>query len=194
MSETPSYPDPLHLVSYPAPVLRQRCTEVTVFDDQLRLFCERMIDAMEAWKGVGLAAPQVGVAQRIFVTNHTGVGPDSLPDRRIWINPTLELSGPEQAHEEGCLSIPGVYAQVKRPPRVTVRYQDVHGEPAAIELDGEAGEFLAVVVQHEYDHLNGVLFLDHVAPMHLAMLRRRLKELEKAYKKETGTAGAVLRR
>jgi len=192
MSETPSWPDPLHLVHYPDPVLRLKCAEVEVFDDALASFVERMWDAMAEWKGVGLAAPQVGVARRIFVTNHAPEGEE--PQRKVWINPRLELSGPEKDYEEGCLSIPGVYGRVDRPSRVQIAWQGLDGIEQSTMLDSNAGDFLAVVVQHEFDHLGGVLFLDHLAPMHLQLVRRRLKELEKAYKKATGSAGAKLRR
>jgi peptide deformylase len=190
MSETPSWPNPLRLVQYPDPVLRQPCTEVTTFDQELQAFVERMWLAMDEWKGVGLAAPQVGVSKRIFVTNHRAIE-DAGPDRRVWINPALELAGPRNDYEEGCLSIPGVYGKVERPSQVRIRWQDLEGTEHSTILDND---FLAVVVQHEFDHIQGILFLDHLPPTHLAMVRRRLKELEKAYKKETGKAGAVLRR
>ncbi|MDA3962117.1 MAG: peptide deformylase [Planctomycetota bacterium] len=194
MSESPSLPSNPELVYYPAPVLREQCREVTQFDDELRVFCDKMLEGMERWKGVGLAAPQVGVALRIFVTNHTGGGEDTTPDRRVWINPKITLSGPSNDYEEGCLSIPGIYAKVERPSVAEVTWQDVTGLEHSARFDSMAGEFLAVVIQHEYDHLDGILFLDHVSPTHLALQRRKLKDMEKAYRKEFGSAGTVLRR
>ncbi|MHC5067164.1 MAG: peptide deformylase [Planctomycetota bacterium] len=194
MCATPTYPEHLALVYYPAPVLRQPAQAVTVFDDALAAFCDRMLDCMDAAKGVGLAAPQVGVSKRIFVTNHRGNAEGDLPDRRVWINPTLELSGPLHRYEEGCLSIPGLYGQVERPSVVNISWQDVRGEQHQLHLDSEAGDFLAVVVQHEADHLDGTLFLDHLSPPALNLLRRKLRDLEKTYKRQTGKAGSVLRR
>lgn len=192
MRDTPNLPTALELVHYPDPVLRERCRPVTRFDDALRAFCSRLGACMDASRGVGLAAPQVGVPLRVFVSNHTGS--EDAADHRVWINPVLECSGPSHEHEEGCLSIPGVYANVARPSVVAITWQDATGLEHSARFDSLADEFLAVVIQHETDHLDGVLFLDHVAPMHLSLQRRKLKDLEKAYKKEHGRAGVVLRR
>lgn len=194
MNDTASYPHRLRLATYPDPVLRRRAAEVEAFDDELRRFCQAMLDAMEEHRGVGLAAPQVGVLRRIFVTNHVGTDPDVLPDRRVWINPRIERAEGRHRQEEGCLSIPGIYAEVERPAAVEVAYRDEHGREHRLHLDAERGDFLAVVVQHELDHLDGRLFLDHLAPEQLAPLRRPLRDLEKAYRLATGRAGEVLRR
>jgi len=193
-SASPPYPAEPALIYYPHPSLRQLAEPVEQFDDELARFCRAMITVMEHAQGVGLAAPQVGVARRIFVSNHTGVGDDVIPDRRIWINPRIESSQGSYTHEEGCLSLPGLYGNVTRPARLELRYQNERGDEQQLHLDSEAGDFLAVIVQHELDHLNGVLFLDHLAAPQLNLLRRRLREMEKDYKKATGHSGAVLRR
>ena len=188
------YPTTLQLVHYPHPVLRRPSEAVTVFDDELERFCQAMFAAMEEYRGVGLAAPQVGVSRRIFVTNHVGLAEDAEPDPRVWINPELQLSGPEHDYDEGCLSIPGLFGTVTRPSQVKVTWQDATGTRHEASFDSVAGDFLAVVIQHEFDHLEGILFLDHIPIAQLAMMRRKLKDMEKTYKKATGKAGAVLRR
>jgi len=188
------YPEQPTLHYYPDPVLRQRAEEVVGFDDELRRFCKAMFAVMEEARGVGLAAPQVGVGKRIFVTNHMGNDEGVLPDRRVWINPRIERPGGESTHEEGCLSIPEIYGKVSRPSRLDIVYQDEHGAEHRRHLDLEAGDFLAIIVQHELDHLDGRLFLDLLSPAQLAMVRRKLKDLEKRYRKSTGRSGAVLRR
>lgn len=195
MDDTGSYPTQLALVEYPHPVLRKKARPVTVFDQRLNDFCARMFQVMEAEKGVGLAAPQVGVSARIFITDHLrrkdspGAG-----DPRIWINPRIEAAEGETSYEEGCLSFPGMYAKVMRRNRFIIHWQDCTGREQSQRLDVEAGDFLGIVVQHEFDHLDGRLFVDHLAPAQLTLLRRRLRDLETAYRKATGKAGAPLRR
>lgn len=190
-----AYPRDPTLVHYPHPALRQRAVEVADFDDPLRAFCRAMFGVMDAEKGVGLAAPQVAVSRRIFVTDHAKrKGDPDASDRRIFINPRLEDCQGETVHEEGCLSFPGIYAKVKRHDRFTLRYQDEHGREHALRLDVAGGDFLGIVVQHELDHLDGVVFLDHLAPAQFEMVRRRVRDLEDGWRKAGGGKGAVLRR
>ncbi len=179
---------------YPDPVLRALAQPVTTFDAGLAQLVDRMFVTMREDGGVGLAAPQVGVSQRLFVTDHHAGREDLPPAPRVWINPRFENCEGTVLNEEGCLSLPGLYANVERAARFDVVYQDLDGGEQRLHLDYEAGEFLAIVVQHENDHLEGRLFVDHLSHGQLAMLRRKLKELEKAFKKRTGTRGAVLRR
>lgn len=200
MSDTPTAPaappltKALPLVMYPAPVLRRIATPVKHFDNELAQLCAGMLATMEQHRGVGLAAPQVGVSRRIFVTNHVGSGPEHAAHQRVWINPVITSASGEHLHEEGCLSIPGCYAQLRRPAKINITWQDLRGEHHNATFDAEVGDFLAVITQHELDHLDGRLFLDHLGSAQLTLLRRRLRELEKDYKQATGTAGAVLRR
>lgn len=190
---SPTYPALPTLVQYPHPVLRQKAEPVTVFDDGLRSFCQRMFDCMEDHRGVGLAAPQVAVSKRIFITDHARRN-DAGSDRRIWINPRLENCAGETVYEEGCLSFPAIYAKVKRHNQFDIVYQDEWGAERRLTLDVGSGDFLGIVVQHELDHLDGKVFVDHLAPLQLDQIRKRLVELEKDYKRATGKAGAVIRR
>ena len=195
MSVTASYPLHPALVEYPHPVLRRKAEPVTVFDDALRAFCAQMFVVMEAHNGVGLAAPQVAVGKRIFITDHVRKKDGSgESDRRVWINPRLEKTDGITSFEEGCLSFPGIYAKVQRHNRFDIVSQDEYGTERRLTLDVDAGEFLGIVVQHELDHLDGIVFVDHLTPTQLTLCRRRLQDLEKAYKKETGLTGSVLRR
>lgn len=199
MPPTPLYPLAPVLVEYPHPVLRQKAAAVTVFDDALRAFCDHLFAVMDQHSGVGLAAPQVAVAQRIFVTDHVrkskDLPPDEQPsDRRVWINPRIENAEGTTSYEEGCLSFPDIYAKVYRHNRFDIVAQDQWGSERRQSLDVDAGDFLGIVVQHELDHLDGVVFVDHLTATQLTLIRRRLLEMEKDYKKSTGKAGSVLRR
>jgi peptide deformylase len=187
------YPAALELVHYPHPILRKRASDVTVFDDALRDFCARMFDCMVEHKGVGLAAPQVAVSRRIFISDHLR-REEGQSDRRVWINPRIERPAGSTTYEEGCLSFPAIYAKVERHNRFDMVAQNEWGVEHRISLDVEAGDFLGIVVQHELDHLDGKVFVDLLSPDQLSLIRRRLKELEQAFKKATGKAGAVLRR
>jgi peptide deformylase len=185
----------LELVRYPHPVLRRRAAPVTVFDDELRSFCERMFTVMELERGVGLAAPQVNIGRRVFVTDHLRKRDQPGPgDRRIWINPRIETPEGETSYEEGCLSFPGIYAKVVRHDRFTFVWQDEYGVERRQAFDVTGGDFLGIVVQHELDHLDGRVFVEHLTPAQLTLVRKRMKELEVDYKKQYGKEGAVLRR
>lgn len=135
-------------------VLREKCQKVTEFDNALRILVDAMFDTMDEADGVGLAAPQVGVTQRLFVIHIRGA------EKRAYINPQIiETSIETSTDEEGCLSIPGVWHDVQRPARVTVQAQDVEGKVFQVKADG----LLARALQHENDHLNGVLFIDRLS-------------------------------
>ncbi|MBZ4673608.1 MAG: Peptide deformylase [Spirochaeta sp.] len=135
-------------------VLREKCQKVTEFDNALRILVDAMFDTMDEADGVGLAAPQVGVTQRLFVIHIRG------EEKRAYINPQIiETSIETSTDEEGCLSIPGVWHDVQRPARVTVQAQDVEGKVFQVKADG----LLARALQHENDHLNGVLFIDRLS-------------------------------
>lgn len=133
------------------PVLRQPAGPVEDFDDALRALAEDMIETMHEAPGVGLAAPQVGRSIRLIVYD-IGEGPASL------VNPTLSSQEGEQVGEEGCLSIPGLYFEVRRAMRVTAEGFDTSGRPVRIEAE----ELLARVLQHEVDHIDGMLFIDRL--------------------------------
>jgi len=152
------------ILHYPDKRLRQPAQPVTKFDADLARLLEDMAETMYAAPGVGLAAPQIGVPLRIFVID-VATGDNEPSDFRVFINPEVTEGSGEVSNEEGCLSFPGVHENVSRAERVRVRAQNARGEHFELETDG----FLAVAIQHENDHLNGKLMVDH-----LSMLRRRL--------------------
>ena len=182
------------VVRYPDPVLRQVAQPVTEFGPELKRTAEAMLQRMIASKGVGLAAPQVGVSIRLFITDHAQREKDGRSDRRVFINPRIENGTGDETYEEGCLSFPGIYANVTRWNRFDLVYQDLLGFEQRLTLDVTAGDFLGVVSQHELDHLDGKVFVDHLTTAQLTLVKRKLRELEKEYKAETGKAGAVLRK
>lgn len=140
----------------PDPVLRDVCTAVTVFDEALEDIVAEMLAVMYAAPGRGLAAPQVGIAERIFVMDTTWK--DGDPSPMVFINPEiLEVSEAQAVNEEGCLSIPDRTSRVSRPAEVKLRWQDLDGEVQTGVFDG----FAATCVQHERDHLDGVLCIDY---------------------------------
>ncbi|MCP4204913.1 MAG: peptide deformylase [bacterium] len=156
---------------YPDPVLRVDCSEVTAFAQDLRKLAEDMVETMHAAIGVGLAAPQIGVEKRLVVVDATG-GED--PDAElILVNPVLSNETGTDHLAEGCLSIPGFTEKVDRPLEVHVRAQNLEGE--TIEFDAE--DLLARVICHEIDHLNGVLFVDHLTGLRKEKAKRHLRRL-----------------
>jgi len=152
------------ILFYPDKRLRIPGKPVEVFDDALAVLVEDMAETMYAAPGVGLAAPQVGVSQRLFIID-VATGEDEPSDLRVFINPQFVSREGEICFEEGCLSFPGVHEEVVRAQRVSVRAQGVSGEVFELEAEG----LLAIAIQHENDHLEGKLMVDH-----LGMLRRRL--------------------
>ena len=144
----------LELVIHPDALLRDRSEKVTDIDESIVSLTDAMVDTMHRARGIGLAGVQVGHLSRLFVTHVDRDTP------RVFINPTIiETSLDVGAYEEGCLSIPGVYADVNRPLAVRVQAWNEKGRPFTIDAEG----LLARVIQHELDHLNGVLFIDHIA-------------------------------
>jgi peptide deformylase len=167
-------PASLSIVFYPDPALRRKADPVEEIDATVRATAARMIDLMHEAEGVGLAAPQVGLPWRMFVTS-AEAGEDAID--RVYINPRLSGFSPDLVpREEGCLSLPGVTAEIRRPGAVTVTATDIDG--AAFTLTD--GELLARVWQHEVDHLDGVLIIDKMTPMDRIAMRRVIKELEAA--------------
>ena len=157
---------PLHLLG--SPVLRQRSEEIAQVDDDLRRFIDDMFATMAAAKGIGLAANQVGVARRVAVIDADG-------QRFAMINPRiLEASAPETA-EEGCLSIPDFYGDVRRPSKVTLEAIGQDGQPFRLEAQG----LVARAIQHELDHLDGILFLEHLSSLKRAMFMKRWRKERK---------------
>jgi peptide deformylase len=153
----------LHLLG--SAVLRQRSAEVAEVDDEVRQFIDDLFETMDAAKGVGLAANQVGVTRRVAVIDADG-------HRFAMVNPVVRSATGLSRAEEGCLSIPELYAEVTRPERIVLEALDRSGQPFTLEADG----LVARAVQHEIDHLDGVLFIDHVSPLKRQLLVARYKK------------------
>jgi peptide deformylase len=148
---------------------------VETVDAQVRAFMNDMLETMYAAPGIGLAAPQVGVLRRMVVIDT--VRDDETPKSpMLLINPEIVSMGDEmRAHEEGCLSIPEIYAEIERPGLVRVRYVDVEGE----QREEDFKDLLATVVQHEIDHLNGVLFIDHLSRLKRNLLVKKFLKAQR---------------
>lgn len=166
---------PLSIVKYGDSVLETKCAPVTNFGTpELRKLVLDMFETMYVARGVGLAAPQVGVGRQLTVID-TSSGED--PSKQlVLINPTIVKREGSQIGEEGCLSIPGFREDVRRAAHVVVKAKDVDGND--IEVEGE--ELLARALQHEIDHLHGILFLNHLSPLKRDLIRRKIKKLQKA--------------
>ncbi len=165
---------------YGDPVLRARAAEVDEIDDEVRQLVDDMFDTMYAADGVGLAAPQVGVSRRIFIVDVSDV--EGEPDEpAVFINPKiLWRSDSTGVFEEGCLSIPGIREDVKRSLEIEVEAQNEKGEKIHFKATG----LFARAIQHEYDHLNGVLFVDYLSAVKKMKIKGRLEELERQSKME----------
>ena len=163
------------ILKYGEPMLEQVAEPVTEFDtSELKELIADMWETMYSAKGVGLAAPQIGAGKRISVID-ISVGEDETK-KLVIINPEITFREGKQVGEEGCLSIPGFREPVARSNRVTIRAQNEKGE--AIELTGE--ELLARAFEHEIDHLNGILFINHLSALKRDIIRRKIKKLQKA--------------
>ena len=165
---------PLEIVKYPDPVLERPTERVTEFNDELRKFVDDMFEAMYAAKGIGLAAPQVGVSKRLTVIDLSFK--ERPEDKIVLINPEIILREGKQYEEEGCLSLPEIREKVSRAARVTVRAQDLDGN--WFEMDGT--ELLARAFQHEIDHLDGILFFRRVSALKRDLILRRIRKMQKA--------------
>jgi peptide deformylase len=156
---------------YGDPVLRTKTRDVRDFDDTLRALVADLYETMAAYSGVGLAANQVGVAQRVFVVDVPHE--DGTHDRFAVVNPVVDQRRGKEKGEEGCLSMPGILEEVDRAASVRVRGFDEHGQPLEKLVSG----FLARAIQHETDHLDGVLFTDRLSPLKRQFLKRDLDAL-----------------
>ena len=155
----------------PDPILRAVCQRVDKIDDTLQILIDDMFETMYHVNGVGLAAPQIGVKLRLSVVDVTGDKTQQL----VLINPEIIASSGRIEYQEGCLSVPGVYENVFRAEKVTVRAQDQTGKIFEITADGLLGECL----QHEIDHLNGKLFVDLLSPLKRSLARRKLEKYKR---------------
>lgn len=158
----------LKIHKYGSPILREKALTVNKVDDEIKKLTEDMIETMYAEEGAGLAAPQVGISKRIIIVDTEDRG------AMVLINPVISNREGESIEEEGCLSVPGIYTEVRRSAKVTVHAMDLNGEKIKITEEG----FLAIVLQHEIDHLNGYLFIDRLSPAKKIMLKEQLNNIE----------------
>jgi len=159
---------------YGDPVLKKNGTEITEFDRNVIELADRLVESMfYNQNGIGLAAPQIGESRRMLVIDQSfGEEFDNI---LTMVNPEILESEGENTLEEGCLSVPGIFEQVVRPAKIFARYQDLDGNVKEIESD----DFLARVIQHEVDHLNGILFVDRLSTVQRKLISKKLKALAK---------------
>jgi peptide deformylase len=162
------------IVKFGNPVLDKPAEKVTVFDEELKKLIDDMFESMYAAHGVGLAAPQIGIARRIAVVDVTFQ--EDSKAKLVLVNPEIIHSEGKHTQSEGCLSIPDFRENVKRALKVTIRAQDVHGK--FFEKTGE--ELLARAFQHETDHLNGKLYISHISALKRDLIKRKIRKLVKA--------------
>jgi peptide deformylase len=164
------------LTRFPALVLAQVTKPIEEITDDIRTLAGKMIDIMLETKGVGLAGPQVGVNLRIFVATPDGTEENA----KVYINPKIELSGPLETCEEGCLSLPGIYAKIKRYKNCSITATDLDGKTFTEQAEGLAGR----IFQHEIDHLEGTLIKDRMGQVARIAARKRLKHLQDQYQED----------
>lgn len=164
------------ILHYPDPRLRRRAEPVAHVDARIRTVVDDMVETMYQAPGIGLAAPQIDVLKRIIVIDTS----ETKDDLHVFINPEIVSRDGEQTLEEGCLSVPGIYDNVTRAQRITVRALDREGQSFELEASG----LLATCVQHEIDHLNGKLFIDHLSRMKRSMLTKKMIKYKKDLLKE----------
>ncbi|MBS1593352.1 MAG: peptide deformylase [Bacteroidetes bacterium] len=169
----------LPIVAYGDPVLRKMGVEIDKDYPGLAKLIDDMFETMEKSKGVGLAAPQVGKAIRLFVIDSTKMYDEEEEHkgvREVFINAEIiQETGSEWAYEEGCLSIPGIREDVSRKPTLRIRYYDKNWKEQEKEFD----DMNARVIQHEYDHIEGKLFIDHIKPLRRSLLKSKLEKISK---------------
>ena len=169
----------LPIIETPDPILRQISTPVEEVTDELRKLIDDMFQTMYAAPGIGLAAIQVGVARRLLVIDlqePEKEGGEPVREPLVFINPEIvEASETLQVYSEGCLSVPDMYAEVERPDRIRARWLDRDGKAHEEQIDG----LLAICLQHEMDHLEGILFIDHLSRLKREMVLKKLAKLRK---------------
>ncbi|MCP3892877.1 MAG: peptide deformylase [Desulfobulbaceae bacterium] len=162
------------IYQYPEPVLRKETEIITAFDEKLAHLVEEMVETMYDAPGVGLAAPQIGQSLKLIVVDTSR---DSEEDQQqqqhmVIINPQIIKHEGSQVDEEGCLSVPELTAKVNRHKKITVTYQDLTGKEHELTTEDR----FAVVLQHEIDHLNGILFIDHLSPLKRSLYKKKVKK------------------
>ena len=167
----------MEVLVYPDPILRRGGKAITQFDAVLRRLAGEMLEAMYDEGGVGLAAPQVGIEQKLLVLNPTGDRANRA-EERVLCNPKITRKKGRAFEEEGCLSFPDIRAEVERWVSITVTYQDLEGKEQTLQTE----DWLARIIQHEMDHLDGVLFTDRLTAGEKIRVKAKLQELEEQYR------------
>lgn len=170
----------LDIVTYPDPVLTQTAKEVEIFDEHLKLLCKNMIYTMYHAPGIGLAAPQIGLSKRIFVVDVNYSRDETYEDSdeyeyanfnpMVIINPKFISQDGETKYQEGCLSLPGIYEDVKRFENIQIEYQDTDGNKHTMDANG----LLSICIQHENDHLDGIVFIDRLSNLKKSFFKKKL--------------------
>ena len=161
------------IVKYGSKVLRENAAPVEAVDDEIKQLIDDLFDSMSEAEGVGLAAPQIGISRRVIVVDVSSQRGDTPP--LALINPQILQSEGADSAEEGCLSLPELYGEVERATRIEVDALDATGNPFQLVAE----DFVSRVLQHEIDHLNGILFVDHISPLKRQLMRGALKRLRK---------------
>ena len=160
--------------SFPDPVLKQKALPVKEFDEKLAELADNMRETMYEERGIGLAAVQVGVLKQLVVVDlKSGEEDISLREPRVFVNPHIVERSGETISEEGCLSVIEYRAEIKRAESIKLEFQDLQGEPRTLKAE----ELLSVCIQHELDHLQGILFIDHLPMLKQKMVKKRLAKL-----------------
>lgn len=180
----PTEDHPLQIIPYPHPTLRIKARPIVRVDAQLKQIAAQMIEMMYEAKGVGLAATQVNLPIRMFVLNPTGERGEG--EEMVLLNPELQFPKGSETASEGCLSLPGINGDVKRPKKIRLSAYDINGRQVERTVDG----FLARVLQHENDHLDGILFFDRINPEARIELDESLAELDRDFRTRQ-TAGEI---
>ncbi|UCG61536.1 MAG: peptide deformylase [Candidatus Zixiibacteriota bacterium] len=162
------------IVIFGDPVLREVSQPVEEFNQEVKDLVSDLTDTLKKARGLGLSAVQIGVLKRVFIVDLSAVDITAKP--QVFINPEIIESDGETEYEEGCLSFPGIYQKITRASKIRVRALDLTGQPFELEVEGLA----ARAIQHEYDHLEGKLFIDYLSPLAKTMLKGRLKKLSVA--------------
>ena len=172
----------LTILEFPDPRLRTKAQPVTQFDSALKQLAADMLETMYAAPGIGLAATQVNVHRQLLVLDVS----EEKNQPMTLVNPKITSKEGTQTYQEGCLSVPGIFADVDRAERIHVEAQDVDGQPLAFDADG----LLAVCIQHEMDHLAGKLFVDYLSPLKRELVKKKL-EKQRKHQAEPATAAAL---
>ena len=175
----------LNIHTYPDPILQKKATDVSEFDEELKTLCKNMLYTMYNAPGIGLAAPQVGLSKRIFVIDVEYNREETEEDSgeftmsgfkpMVFINPVIKEKKGNTTYQEGCLSIPGIYEDVKRAEDIVVEYKDTDGNSHELE----AAELLSICIQHENDHLDGIVFIDRLSTLKKNFFKKKLIKAKK---------------